>query len=522
MSIFRSFLLICLISLTAAFGLIFFGSQVGYEEFRGGYAVLTTDASADDKTVLALLEKGEEYFGGSPVSESSQWVLLDEFDSINRIPLDVYFSRVFYFDPRNDGYAQKLKDIFNDGDKRFFYIPLKTGNWNSSLLDRKFNELLEDIHFTIDYFGIGRPLNLFFLAYAAASFIFLIIYLIGKKHDRRKICIITLVPVFFSLSFFGAAGIVCAALFLAFFIMMKEPLDEFSAVNSASDKYKDFKLFYKEIIMPYKLYWILLPLFAAAFFVIIIFSQIKLMFFGVVFAAAIMVFALSFRISSLSKRSHIRFAPVLIIKRRFPKFNFPLFMLPFIAASLFVLFSAPYMSASYDSSKRFENIIQEQDYLDHLQFQLSFSTRKIGSTASYAAFPGFFFDTDGLPSMEVNAGANHNINTSEYPPFPLKQLMDFFHDINSGQKRNTGGAGGLAEKLSLIVLLLFFIPYLFIKRNNDNSPKGKLDNLKRMTVKNSFVSGLSGSSGKVRFMGINWNKKTLYNERNQLRVQKDA
>ncbi|MCL2808703.1 MAG: hypothetical protein FWD24_01415 [Treponema sp.] len=491
MSIFRSILIICLITLIVALGLLFFGSRVGYEEFRGGYAVLSTDISTDDKMIHTLLDKGEDYFGGAPVSESSQWVLLDEFDSLRMIPLDKYFSRVFYFDPRNDGYAEKLRDIFIQDDKRYVYIPLKTGNWNSNFLNKQFNELLDGISFSIEYFGIGRPLNLFFLAYAAASLIFLIFYLINKKHKRRVVSIIVLIPVLSSLAFFGASGIACAALLFAFFLMLKEPLDEYSVLIGDSGKKKNLNLFYKEIILPYRFYWILLPLFVIAFSVLIIFSQLKPIFIIVVFAAALIVFAFSMRVLSLLKRVHKRFMPVLIIKRSFPEFKFPFYMLPFIAAAVFVIFSAPYMSAAYDSAKRFDTIISEDDYHDHLYHQVSFSTRKIGRSGSYAAFPNFFIDTDGLPSMEIIAGANYNVNINNYPPFPLKQLMDFFIDINSGQKANAGiGSGGFIEKASLLVLLLFFIPYFF--------------------------------TGKTRLAGINWNMKSLYNKRNQLRVQKDA
>jgi len=173
MSFFRSVLLASLISLLAALVLLFIGSAMGYEEFRSGYAVLITDDSIDDAVILSRLESGDIIFGGSPISESSQWVLLDEFDSIKKVPLDQFSSRIFPFDPRNDGYAGKLRDVFVRDGKRFVYVPLFAGNWKANFLNKKFNELMGDIPFSVEYYGISRPLALFFIVYAAASVSFL-------------------------------------------------------------------------------------------------------------------------------------------------------------------------------------------------------------------------------------------------------------------------------------------------------------------------------------------------------------
>ena len=55
MFFFRAVLIIGLVSLLASAGLLFFGSITEYEEFRGGYAVLSTDASVNDRTLVFLL-----------------------------------------------------------------------------------------------------------------------------------------------------------------------------------------------------------------------------------------------------------------------------------------------------------------------------------------------------------------------------------------------------------------------------------------------------------------------------------
>jgi hypothetical protein len=511
MSFIRSFLLVSLVSLLAASGLLVLGSAMGYDEFRGGYAVMSADASVDDRTLLSLLESGGNNFGGSPVCESSQWVMLDEFDSIKAIPLDSYFSRVASFDPRNDGYAGKLRDVFIRDGRRFVYIPLKAGNWNSALLDKQFKDMLGDIFVSIEYYGAGRPLKLFFIAYAAASVFLLVICFLKRKSNPGSANIIVLVPIFSSLAFFGASGIAAAALLFALFILLKEPLNDLAALTGSLLKKSanKFKLIQKEVILPYRFYWLFMPVFALAFAGIVFFSQLKLLFLLAVFAAASAVFFFSLKILSLSGGMHRRFTPVLIMRRCFPEFAFSFYMLPFAAAAFITLFLMPFFSGSYVSNGEFDALITEQDYYDHLAYQASFSTRQIGASSS--AYPAFFFDADGLPSMNMNPGVKQTVNVGDFPPFPLKHLVDFFHSVDSGGKTAAGPGGGarLTEILTLLVLLLFIFPGFFIRKKYDYPPKINFPGLKRF-------------SAKLRLKGINWNKTLVYNDRNALRLRKDA
>ena len=512
MSFFRSVLLASLISLLAAVGLLFLGFSMGYEEFRGGYAVLAVDDTIEDRPLRTLLETGA-FLGAEPISESSQWVMLDVFDSLQRIPLDTYSSRVLSIDPRNDGYADKVRKIFVRDGKRFVYIPLIAGNWNSSYLDKRFNELLDEISFSVDYYGIGRPFALFFIVYIVASCILLVLCYINRKVHRSIVNIVPMVPVLSSLGFFGASGIGAAALLFGLFILLKEPLSDL--VNPAAPSAKGLKprlmQLYKEIIFPYRNYWLFLPVFILAFTILIIFSQLKFWFLLALFIVSFAVFFFSLKIVSFSGVEHKRFNPVTIMKRRFPEFVFPVYIIPFVIGAFFTMFFTPYMSGTIDSSAKFDAIVEEQDYYEHLTFQASFSTRQLGTTS--AAFPNFYFDTDGLPSIDTNT-VSQNIRMSDFPPFPLKYLMEFFYNVNHGKR--TGGqqgprspSGGISERLSLLILLLFVFPGLIFGKKDGNSPKNNFD-------------GLSKITGKLRLAGINWNKKLLYNEKNLLRSRKDA
>ncbi|MCL2195999.1 MAG: hypothetical protein FWB77_00115 [Treponema sp.] len=507
MSFFKSVLLASLISLLAALALLFLGSAMGYEEFRGGYAVLTTDASIGDRDIRSLLESSEYIFGGSPVSESSQWVLLDEFDSIKRIPLDQYSSRIFSFDPRNDGYAGKLRDVFIKDGKRFIYIPLIAGNWNSSILDKKFEELLGDIPFSVEYYGIGRPLVLFFIVYAAASVCLLVMCYLKRKTHRSIINIIPMIPVLSSLCFFGAAGIAAAAVLFALFIMLKEPLNELINPPPLRENALRFKTIYKEVILPYRFYWFFLPVFAGALAILIIFSKLHLLFLLAVSAASFAVFFFSLKIVTFSGVEHRRFNPLIIVRKRFPEFIFPGYILPFAAGAVFTLFFTPFMSGSFDYNKKFDTFVTEQDYYEHITYQASFSTHQMGTSS--AAFPDFYFDKDGLPLIDKGK-ITQSVRISDYPPFPLRHLMEFFNNVNNGVKTDTtGGSAGVSEKWSLLVLLLFLLPGLIIVRNDENTGKVTFEGVRRFT-------------GSPRQTGLNWNKSLLYNDKKISRSRKDA
>jgi hypothetical protein len=74
-----------------------------------------------DREVAGALEKA---LGRPVISASSQWVLLNSFGGLERVPLEDYEDRLEIFDPRRDGYAEKLTRFFVRDGKRWFFIPL--------------------------------------------------------------------------------------------------------------------------------------------------------------------------------------------------------------------------------------------------------------------------------------------------------------------------------------------------------------------------------------------------------------
>ena len=136
MSVARS--LPILVSLIASIGFWMLGAALTPAE-SGAYGALVCGGDVPDREIRQRLEA--RGFTGI-VSESGQWVLIDRFGSVERVPLDEYPARIMPFDPRNDGYAQKLRSLFVRDEQRFIYIPRTVG------IESRLAAALEDIPFS--------------------------------------------------------------------------------------------------------------------------------------------------------------------------------------------------------------------------------------------------------------------------------------------------------------------------------------------------------------------------------------
>jgi hypothetical protein len=464
------------------------------------------DDTVEDKAICAMFSSDNAGLAKPFFSESSQWVMLDEFDSLAMIPLDEYSKRIESFDPRNDGYAEKLKNVFVRDGKRFVYMPFSAGNSAPSSLEKQVAGLLGDVPFTVKYYGVGRPLKLFFLLYAAASAGLLVICYAQKERRQGAALIIPLLPALASLAFFGACGIMAASLLLGSAVMLRVPLNElFKTFRFQVKGTQMRKTLIKKVLRPYKLSWLALPLFAASLAAVVVFSRLTAFF---AFAVSIVVCALlGFSIVTFSKwrGKRARFAPVLIISRKLPDFAFSTFMLPFAFAAFAAALLAPSMPGAAVSNEKFDHIVNEKEYYEHLVFQSSFSARQLGITDR--DYPGYILDNDGLPSPDNVNNADTPLQFDDFPPFPLKDLMEILGGVGSG-KIPERGAGESVDNLSLLILPLFIIPGFFLKNKIFLSQTSRFPNMKK--------------SEKPARTDIDRKKALLYNNRSNLRFLKDA
>ncbi|GHV12134.1 hypothetical protein FACS189491_04590 [Spirochaetia bacterium] len=186
--------------------------------YTSAYAALTMDESVPDREVTEALNR---VFNGQILSESSQWVFLDDFGELQQIPLDRYGDRLESFDPRNDGYAERVRSFFVRDGKRFFFIP------ETRDIEKKIRAALGDAAWSLEVWNQRRPEQRFrgfyLILFAAAA-------ITGLFCMKFRLLGAVLFPVFGGLCLRGASGFALAAILSLLPDLLGEPVREFCYV----------------------------------------------------------------------------------------------------------------------------------------------------------------------------------------------------------------------------------------------------------------------------------------------------
>jgi hypothetical protein len=401
----------------------------------GGYIVLITEDSVSDREIQGRLT-GQGV--GGVISESSQWALLDDFGTLEKIPLDGYFNRILPFDPRNDGYAEKLRAFFVHDGKRFFFIPRGAAlpsAWPGNIEKRLFRAM-ENTGYSVEYLGAGGPAGFFFLLFGLAS---CGLPLVRLRRPRPPLapgyaasCLPVLAPLVLC-SAGNAAGFVLAALLLGLGGLLLEPLQEWFTLfhyrwNVAGAR----RFFFRDVFEPFRSRWLLSPLFPAGYALVVYFSGFSPALAAAVFFvyAGVCCFAARTFLSRDVSRGHLRFSPVPILRRRPFSFAFSWTMLPFALAAIIAAFASPFFARSPPpAAAAFAGvpIVTEAEYRAHAVFQAAFSQQPLGRSPAPTGrddYALYTLDADGLVSPAPSSPAA--AIPRDIPPFPLKRLMFFF------------------------------------------------------------------------------------------------
>jgi hypothetical protein len=434
------------------------------EGARGSYAALVCSEAVPDREIRERLE-GQGFTG--LVSESGQWVLLDCFGSVEQIALDEYRSRILPFDPRNDGYAEKLRSLFVQGDKRFIYIPLDSPKPGQAEIEQRVASALGDIPYTYKYayarrFGTGRPALLFFILFFLAAIAFFTVRPLRRALRPHAASLIPCLPALAPLAPGGAAGFALASLLAGCAIIIAGPCFERFTMPQRRG-------------LPPLLCWLLPPFLLVCYGFLAFFSDMSsvfallvLIFFGGILAFSMWSTSISGdrALDSLFTRrrkfQHQRFSPVLILKPLSFNFAFSWAMLPFAAVSLILTcagiiysLSGPAVSSVLPSA----GAVTEADYNAHCLFQSTFSQRSLHTIRAADTMGLYELAPDGLP--DPIPGSNETEPPiAAVPPFPLGDLL--------GQLNISGSGKAVAYELLSVLLPLFFIlPILFQGRSAD-------------------------------------------------------
>jgi hypothetical protein len=420
-----------------------------------GYAVLSLDASYEDRYIGELLEQGN---WGNYISESTQWVFWDDFGELVQLPLESYEDRVVPFDPRNDGYARRLESFFVHGGKRFFFIPLSTDFWGipREKTEESLARCLGSIPFQVEFPGVYRPLGIYALLFAAAAVG--MILLSGAPWAG-----ISLLPLLAAVSYPGPGGFALATSLTALLGLLLQPLREFFI----SRRYRHH---YPGIIKKNRIFKIqsgMILLFLVIYGAICFLGRFPV-FFG---AGGLFSFFLILGVSLWAeskegtKMGHIRFVPVPISVPPPGTGKFFRIMIPFALGSLGALFLPPLILGSgYTagdnppvSTKWQDYMINFEEYEAHAAFQVSFSLKPLrigGVNREHGEYLRYHRAGDGLIGDYSAVEDNH---AREIPPFPLEDLMNFLTRREPAQAL----VYTPRDLLSVFMVLFFCIPAFF-------------------------------------------------------------
>ena len=403
----------------------------------GSFAVLVLDESQNDRRIREILGRGGmEGF----ISESSQEVPVDDFGSLKMVPLDIYRDEIDLVDPRDTGYAEKLRTFFVRDGMRFFFLPLGTiAGSNTAKLNKQLTALLQDIPFTFTVLG-QRSSPFFNFVLLAAACVFALYF-----SSNKRLFVFGL-PVILAFAWSGSSAFVLTALLVGIWELLREPIRELSAARRYERPLDYAGAGFQgllERLKPFRLNCFLALLFLV--FLVVFSAAAGLFFFplAAAFLCFFLLYSLALRAESerVRKSRHVPFIPVPLFPFKARTFSlFPL-LLPFVFASLLALF-LPFFLPGFSPFQEKESpvdthyLINPEDYYRYIDFQISFSYRPFDQdfypdttrpapaqrALNQKEYLSYYLDEDGLIAGSTGFAIGHSI---EDPPFPLEKLMDF-------------------------------------------------------------------------------------------------
>ncbi len=416
------------------------------------YTVVKIDAEIHDEDAVSLLDSGGIR---DIVSSSTQTVFLDDFGEIKQIPLHQYDDYVFDFDPRNDGYAEKLERFFSQHGKRFIFIPLKKQEFSPQRTIKHIEALLESIPHETEFIGVKMPpylsWALFFAAFAGTLCFF-------KK--LRPVA-----GIFFPMSgflFWGPSGFLLSALLVVFFSVLISSLSEWFAGRRYGTKRSVF-----EHISLYRYSVISAAGFFLLYIVAAVLTGVSLLYSVLLFSALSVLFGILLRrgINRSGVSQRVRFLPVPITGEHRNILHHCISALPFSAAAVTLLVLSFFMHYTdgvfaFDQSR----LVSQTDFEEHVRFQRNFSFIPLGEKADNYQYKIYQLGDDGLVAASL-------MPYSETPElldtvfFPLKDVTDHIQ----------GSAEQTIRWVSpeIIVPLLFFSVFVFFAVFLEAKHKGR-------------------------------------------------
>jgi hypothetical protein len=468
----------------------------------GDYITLITGGQIQGSVVAAKLDAAGIK---NVLSESSQWFFVNDFSELRRVPLDQFDDFMLESDPRNDGYAEKLKKLFLRDGSRYFYIPRRSiHSSNPAVIEQRIIDALDDIPYRDIAFNAytARDISGAFIFAVAALFSLALSAYAAKPFANRRAAIkpllqsAVLLPACALFAMSGPAGFALTAILLTLFFIFRPPLKSlFIKLRIAHGTVFSglcFGLVKQYISKEKKMTLIILALFAAVCIsggVNIFYALLAALLFCLSAASSICL-----ETSPRGPAAHIRFVPIAI--RPGTKRRLPLTALPFTLASVFSLaiplFAQPRMQAFDTSGKNEIQLISAKDYEEHINFQKNFAFMKLagangikavsaGAVTGGVPYLNFELGQDGLlHPVDGRPSANNMFDGSsaDIPPFPLENLLNFFNSFNNSPNAEnvfTPAVFDIRGLIAIVIALAVYILYpAFAAHGSGKKEKNRL------------------------------------------------
>jgi hypothetical protein len=436
-----------------------------------GYVTLIAGERTPDRLVA---EKLNDAGIKDVLSESSQWFFLNSFSELRRIPLDEFSDSLLETDPRNDGYAQRLRTLFVRDGNRYFYIPQSSlRSQEPAVIERRVRDALEDTPYRDIVYGeysYNDSGGIFIFAAAALLCLALSAVVSRRVGSRRSVPALLLsaaapLPSCALLAGMGAAGFALAAVMMALVAASNQRLKSFfiarrlAACFSGSKPPRIGQLFFGK-----KWLWLLLLVMVVT---VCLTGQAA----APHVLSAVLFFCLSAaaaaREESAPKDGHIRFFPVTIrpgaVEKRRPAVMALPFTLASVAALALAFVSGPQTGIAALPDKRFSApLVGADDYAAHIKFQRDFSFRRLSSDGGGNVYTGFGVGADGLfrPVEDASSPSPPPIAGGNPPPFPLEKLISFL--AGNGESVRLPVVFDIRALIAVVIGATLYLPALSV------------------------------------------------------------
>jgi hypothetical protein len=435
-----------------------------YGPMGGSAAVaeLSFPAFTDEREIVSALSSGGL---SGIVSESTQWILINDFGEWEKVPLAEYGNRLEPFDPRNDGYADRLRSLFLTGNTRRVYLRRQPSFFSISSQTgfvRTIRSILEGKEYELRLLSSGSapifPLLLAACALAVALF------------ASKTFSVLSALVPSFVLAAFGPGGVASAGFLCAFSVAFSRAMGEWGRADSPRLRTLRAFPWVSDHLIPAGLAAVASVAVAMVGGVPLVPSVLALL--ASVFAAS--AFSAGSRMVA-ARTNHVRFNPVSL---RSPSSAgvaaVSLAVLPFALSSLVCVpaaFASP-ASASIEPSM----VVDQSEYEEHLERQRSFMVTRLMDAPSEKGYTLFSVDADGFASLSERTAKTMQAPRSELPPVE-RLLVDL-----TGAPSRTTAAGLRSLFASLAAVLVSYPAFRSLAKSRRRAKAVAVDSEKRIAA----------------------------------------